>query len=114
VVTTQFLRRDRLPGIVTQFHRGDLRMVRHEKWGPVTADRADAQVTGDIPGAPVTLTGDAVLKPGNPGAHLMFHGNVEVRVPLVGGKIESFISAQLVDLLIAEQRFTTAWLAENL
>lgn len=114
VVTTQFLRRNRLPGIVTQFHRGDLRIVRQEKWGAVNASRAHAQVRGEIPGAPVTLAGDAVLEPGTPGAHLKFRGTVEVRVPLVGRKIENFISAQLVDLLIAEQRFTTAWLAENL
>ena len=51
--------------------------------------------------------------PGGAGALLIFHGTVEVRVPLVGGKIESFISSQLVDLLIAEQRFTTRWLTEN-
>jgi hypothetical protein len=42
-----------------------------------------------------------------------FKVTVEVRVPLVGGKIESFIGNQLVDLLIAEQRFTTAWITEN-
>ncbi len=46
-------------------------------------------------------------------ASLIFRGSVDVRVPLVGGKIESFIATQLVDLLIAEQRFTTAWLAGN-
>ena len=38
---------------------------------------------------------------------------VEVRVPLVGGKIENFIGNQLVELLIAEQHFTTVWITEN-
>ena len=114
VTTTQVLRRDRLPGIVTQFHRGDLRIGRRENWSPVDGRRATAQVSGDIEGAPVTLGGDAVMTPnGAAAAHLVFHGTVEVRVPLVGGKIESFISTQLVDLLIAEQRFTTHWLAGN-
>ena len=32
VVTTQTLRADRLPGVVTQFHRGDLSFVREETW----------------------------------------------------------------------------------
>jgi len=38
---------------------------------------------------------------------------VEVRIPLVGGKVETFIGNQLVELLIAEQRFTTMWIAEH-
>ncbi len=112
VATTQVLRRDRLPGIVTQFHRGDLRIGRRENWSPVDGQKATAQVSGDIEGAPVTLDGDAVMTSnGVAAARLAFRGTVEVRVPLVGGKIESFISTQLVDLLIAEQRFTTQWLA---
>jgi hypothetical protein len=38
---------------------------------------------------------------------------VEVRVPLLGGKIENFIGNQLTDLVTAEQRFTSVWIAEN-
>ena len=38
---------------------------------------------------------------------------VEVRIPLVGGKVENFIGSQHVELLIAEQRFTTAWINLN-
>ena len=66
-----------------------------------------------IPGAPAGLRGTAVLAPAGPGSRLAFTATVEVRVPLVGGKIENFIGHQLVDLLIAEQRFTTVWIAEN-
>jgi hypothetical protein len=114
VVTTQVLRRDRLPGIVTQFHPGDLAIVREEVWSPVSDGSASATVTGDIPGAPVSLTGTAVLEPtDNGGSRLQFTVTVEVRIPLVGGKVENFIGSQLVELLIAEQRFTTAWIKEN-
>jgi uncharacterized protein DUF2505 len=113
VITTQTLRADRLPGVVTQFHRGDLSFVREEAWTPVTGGSASAVVKGSIPGAPVTLTGSAVLTPIEAGARLEFKATVEVRIPLVGGKVENFIGSQLVDLLIAEQRFTTAWIREN-
>lgn len=114
VVTTQVLRRDRLPGMVTQFHPGDLSIVREEFWDPISESRATATVTGAIPGAPVTLSGTAVLIPGeNGGSRLEFTATVEVRIPLVGGKVENFIGSQLVELLIAEQRFTTAWIREN-
>ena len=110
IVTTQVLRRDRLPGVVTQFHPGDLSIVREEAWSPLDDGRATAAVTGAIPGAPVSLTGTAVLKPAGSGSRLQFTATVEVRIPLVGGKVENFIGSQLVELLIAEQRFTTAWL----
>ncbi len=38
---------------------------------------------------------------------------MEVRIPLVGGKVENFIGSQLVELLIGEQRFTSAWMRDN-
>ncbi len=115
VITTQVLRSDRLPGVVTQFHRGDLRIRREEKWEPVTNGSATATVTGTILGSPASLTGAAVLEPvaESGGARLKFRATVEVRIPLVGGKLENFIGSQLVDLLIAEQRFTTRWIGET-
>jgi hypothetical protein len=113
IVTTQVLRRDRLPGVVTQFHPGDLAIVREEVWSPLDNGQATATVTGSIPGAPVSLTGTAVLAPAGSGSRLAFTATVEVRIPLVGGKVENFIGGQLVELLSAEQRFTTAWLKDN-
>jgi hypothetical protein len=114
VTTTQTLRADRLPGVVAQFHRGDLSIQREETWTGVQDGKATATVTGSIPGAPVTLTGSALLLPGAAGgSRLELKATVEVRVPLVGGKIENFIGNGLVDLIIAEQRFTTVWIAEN-
>ena len=115
VVTTQTLRADRLPGVVTQFHSGDLSFVREEMWTVVTDGRASATVKGSITGAPATLGGTAVLAPGKTGndSRLEFNATVQVDIPLVGGKIENFIGSQLVELLIAEQRFTTAWITEN-
>jgi uncharacterized protein DUF2505 len=114
VLTTQVLRVDRLPAMVTQFHPGDLAIVREEAWSPIHDGRATADVTGAIPGAPVTLSGTAVLSPADKdSSRLEFTATVEVRIPLVGGKVENFIGSQLVELLIAEQRFTTAWINLN-
>jgi hypothetical protein len=114
VITTQVLRSDRLPGLITQFHRGDLRIRREEKWEPVTNGSATATITGSILDAPGSLTGTAVLEPvaETGGARMKLRATVEVRIPLVGGKLENFIGNQLVELLIAEQRFTTTWIGE--
>jgi hypothetical protein len=113
--TTQRLRFDRLPAVVTQFHRGDLALIRHEKWSPIRDGQSTAAIELTVIGAPATLSGDAVLTPAKSGdgSRLEFHATVQVNVPLVGGKIENFIGNQLVDLLIQEQRFTTVWITEN-
>jgi Protein of unknown function (DUF2505) len=115
IKTTQRLRVDRLPGVVTQFHRGDLSLVREEAWTPIRDGQATATIKLSIIGAPATLGGTAVLVPAKSsgGSRLEFKATVQVDVPLVGGKIENFIGSQLVDLLIAEQRFTTVWITEN-
>jgi hypothetical protein len=114
VVTTQVLRADRMPALVTQFHRGDLRIRREERWEPIVDGSATATITGSILDSPASLTGTAVLEPrGDGGARLKFRATVEVKIPLVGGKLENFIGGQLVDLLIREQRFTTTWIAET-
>lgn len=111
VITTQILRADRMPAIVTQFHRGDLRIRREERWEPIVDGTATATVTGSILDSPASLTGTAVLEPlPEGGARLQFRATVEVRIPLVGGKLENFIGSQLIELLIREQRFTTGWI----
>jgi hypothetical protein len=115
VITTQVLRPDRLPGVVTQFHRGDLRIRREERWEPITDGSATATITGSILDSPASLTGTATLEPAaeSGGARLQLRATVEVRIPLVGGKLENFIGSQLVELLIREQRFTTTWISET-
>lgn len=111
--TTQVLRAFRLPGIVTQFHPGDLVISRSERWGPLAERKARGSVEGSIAKAPVALTCTAELGPTAKGARLSIHATVEVRIPLIGGKLESFIGSQLVNLLVAEQRFTSAWITEK-
>lgn len=113
VITTQTLWASRLPGLVAQFHHGDLSFVREETWSPARDGQAGGTVRGSIPGAPATLSGTATLAPREAGSHLDFTATVEVRIPLVGGKVENFIGSQLVELLIAEQRFTSEWITSG-
>jgi len=115
VVTLQVIRSDNLPGMVTQLHRGDLCIRREETWGPLTDGAAEGAVTGLIVDAPVSLSGTAVLSPlaATGGARLTFRATVHVRVPIIGGKLENIIGTQLAELVAAEQRFTTEWIAKN-
>ena len=111
VVTTQVLRSDRLPGIIHQFHHGDLEIRRAETWTGLHDGAAEATVASSIVRAPVTLTGEASLTPLGDRARLAFAASVDVRIPLVGGKMEKFIGTQLINLLDDEQQFTTRWIA---
>lgn len=113
VVTTQVLQAARLPGVIHQFHHGDLEIRRAETWTGVADGAAEASVASSIVGAPVSLSGDARLAPSKRLSRLAFRATVEVRIPLLGGKLEKFIGKHLVQLLIEEQRFTTIWIGEN-
>ena len=114
VVTLQVIRSHHLPGMVTQLHSGDLCIRREETWGPVSDGAAQGCIVGSIVDAPVNLAGEAVLSPitETGGARLEFRATVQVRVPIIGGKLENIIGARLAELVEAEQRFTTKWIAD--
>ena len=92
VATTQALRTDRLPAMVTQFHPRELEIVRSESWGPIDDGVARAEVAGAVTGAPVALSGAAVLEPTDTGSRLKFTATVEVP------KIISGLTIQNLDL----------------
>jgi hypothetical protein len=113
VVITLSLFGDRLPKLVTQLHRGDLEMVRNERWSRIGGGRVRGEINVAVPGAPLSAVGEALLAPVRNGSRLKYTTTVEVKVPLVGGKIESFIGGQLAEGITAIQRFTTEWIVEN-
>jgi Protein of unknown function (DUF2505) len=115
VVTLQVIHSQRLPGVVTQVHRGDLGVRREESWGPISDGSATASLSGEILGAPATLSGTASLSriAGSGGCRMAYQVSVQVRIPLIGGKIEKFIGAQLVGVVQAEQRFTASWIVDR-
>ncbi len=112
VVTLQVVRSHNLPALVTQLHRGDLCIRRAETWGPLTGGAATASIAGEIVDAPVNVWGTAELAPigKSGGARLDVRINVQVRAPIIGGKVEKIIGARLAELVAAEQRFTTEWI----
>ena len=115
VVTLQVIHSHKLPGMVTQLHRGDLCIRREETWGPVADGAAKGSVVGSIVDAPVNLSGAALLSPitATGGARLKFRATVQVSVPIIGGKLENIIGTRLAEVVAAEQRFTTEWIASK-
>ncbi|MGE5695647.1 MAG: DUF2505 domain-containing protein [Candidatus Sericytochromatia bacterium] len=113
VVTTQDLRRQALPRMVAKVFPPDLKILRKETWKPIGGRRVSGDVTVSAPGALGSGRADALLAPMHDGSRLRFTAIMEVKVPLVGGKIESYIGGQLAEQLHVMQRFTTAWLTQK-
>jgi len=110
VATTQDLRRHALPRVVANVFPAGLKILRRETWTPI----GDRQVRGEVivwaPGALGSGRADALLAPGQEGSRLRFTATIEVKVPLVGGKVESYIGGQLAEQIHTMQRFTAAWI----
>ena len=112
VATTQDLGHDVLPGVLAKVFPGDLTLVRTEKWRPA-ADRVSGEVTIAASGVPGNGVGTALLAPATDGSSLTLSGTIEVRIPLVGGRIEKYICDQITVELPALQRFTSDWISRN-
>ncbi|MBJ7463733.1 MAG: DUF2505 domain-containing protein [Mycolicibacterium sp.] len=113
IATTQTVRFHRLPGFVSQLHAGDLTLVREEIWSPVSDGLATGTIKGTVPGAPVRVGGTAAMSSIGDGARVDVRAKVEVRIPLLGGKVEGFIGGQLAEMVRLEEQFTSQWINEH-
>ena len=67
-----------------------------------------------IEGAPVTLTGETVLRPeGGAGSVQVVSGDLVAKVPLFGGKVEQAAAPALRAGVLAEGALAARWLAER-
>lgn len=110
---TQHLGRQLLPGFVAKLVRGDLKILHSETWGPVADRQVRGQVTVSAPGGLGSGRADALLTPEGNGSRMRFATTVEVKIPLLGGKMEKSIAADLAKNIPEMQRFTVTWIAKH-
>lgn len=113
VSTTQDLRNDVLPGLVAKAVPGDLKVLREETWHLTDVGMLHGDVVMTTSGAPISGVATALVSPTSAGSVLRFAGSVQMKVPLIGGPIERYISAQITQEIPGVQRFTTRWILEN-
>lgn len=113
VELTQAIPAEHLPSIVTTVRPGDLVITRTETWGPLVGGRATGTFTARVDGVPAALSGTLTLSADGDGSTVGLDGQVDVKMPLIGGKIESVIAEQITELLENEDRFTAGWLASH-
>ncbi|PPK64566.1 DUF2505 domain-containing protein [Actinokineospora auranticolor] len=93
-----------LPSIVRTLVKGDLVVERLETWRPDGAGFAGT-TSATVAGIPGEIRGTYRLVDVADGSELRTDAEVKVRVPLVGGKIESVIAEQVRKLLASEAAF---------
>lgn len=110
---TQHLGRQFLPGLVAKLIPGDLKIVQSETWRPV----GDRQVQGQVRVAASAGLGsghaEAWLEPSGNGSQMRFVVRMEIKIPLLGRKLEKSMAADLAENIPALQRFTATWIAEH-
>jgi hypothetical protein len=113
VRATQHLGRRLLPALVARLIPGDLRIVHNETWRPLSDRQMRGQVSISASGGLGSGRAEAWLTPVSDGSQLRFAARVEVKIPLLGAKLEKSIGAGLAENIAALQRFTTTWIAEH-
>ncbi|QYB06067.1 DUF2505 domain-containing protein [Rhodococcus sp. USK10] len=110
VAMSQSIPAEHLPSIVSKVRPGDLVIKRTETWGTLDGDHAEGTFTAEVVGAPATISGTQTLKADGSRANVQVEGKAEVRIPLIGGKIENAIADEVLRLIAKEQEFTEQWL----
>ena len=112
VRTTQDMRQDMLPGGIARMLPGDTKIMRTESWRPADGDgEVHGEFTISAHGVPSSGAGTMILEPIQAGSSLRVRGTLEVRIPLVGGRIERFVADLIAKEVPQMQRFTADWIA---
>jgi hypothetical protein len=98
VTIDQVQRAAGLPSFATKLVGEQIHIVQEEVWTDPT--RADVQVT--IPGKPGEMAGTATLTESGGTTTETVELEIRVRIPLVGGKIESLVAEMLLKALRTE------------
>lgn len=103
---------DALPQAARSLLNGDLVVEREQSFRRTdTGYAGTAKATvGSIPGG---ITARTEIVPGGAGTVLRNTGEVTVRIPLLGGKLEGVIAEQVTKLLQREAEFTAEWLRKQ-
>ncbi|BAH53960.1 DUF2505 domain-containing protein [Rhodococcus opacus] len=102
-----------LPGLVRKVVTGELKVERADQWGALDGDHADGRITGSSTGIPVQIEGASVLRASGDVTVLGLTGTVQVKIPLVGGQIESLIRKLVGDMVGQDRDAIEKWLGDS-
>ena len=109
---SQIIAAEHLPSMVSKVVNGDIVIKRSETMAPFKDGKATGTFSAHVDGVPARVEGTQVLTGDENSATLEIDGEVEVKIPFLGGKIESAIVDEVVRLIQAEQDFTREWITK--
>ena len=107
VVVDQTQPADGIPSFAKKIVGDEIHIVQRETW----KDDAGATLVVEIPGKPGEFKGGIDLAGDDDGTVETVAGDIKVKIPMVGGKLEALIGDMLTKALKSEQRVGRAWLA---
>jgi hypothetical protein len=107
VVVDQTQKAAGIPSFAQKFIGDSVQIIQRESWTSQTA--ADLEL--EIPGKPGYLDGSIRLAVDGDGTVETVSGDLKVKMPVVGGKLEKLIASLLESALKTEQNVGRAWLA---
>ncbi|MBO0675923.1 DUF2505 domain-containing protein [Mycolicibacterium sp. S2-37] len=110
---TQHLGRQLLPATVARLVPGDVRMQYTETWRAEDHQGVQGTIGVTVSGGLGSCRATTWLRPSAGGAQLSIEGSVEVRIPLVGARLEKAIGADLATNIPSVLEFTTTWIADR-
>jgi Protein of unknown function (DUF2505) len=114
IITVNRLLVVQLPGMLQRLTGDRVRILETQTWqhaDPAAITR-DGHLTAGVVGHPGGVEGTLHLAGAQSGTTFTVDADIKVNVPLVGGKIESFIAEMLTKLMTKEQELGRAWLGE--
>ena len=106
VVIDQVQRTEGIPSFARKFAGETTRAVQTEEW----EDATGAALTVETPGKPSSLHGRLTLTAAGGGTVETFEGEAKVKVPLIGGKLESLVADLFRAGMDKEHEAGVAWL----
>ena len=106
------VRPELIPAAAARFVKSDLRISFTEEWARDEAG-ATSRTSVTVDGAPVSVEATSTLSPSDAGSAREVSGNLSVRVPLLGGRIEKEAVSHLGRVVEREQALAAQWLGEH-
>ncbi|MBA2716857.1 MAG: DUF2505 domain-containing protein [Propionibacteriales bacterium] len=102
-----------VPDFVKRFVGESLDVVQTEEWGaPDDLGQRIANLTVQVTGQPVKMTGTVTIAAVGQGARTSIRGDLRVSMPFVGKRIEPEIAKGILAAAAKEQQTADEWLGE--
>ena len=98
-----------LPAFAKKFAGETTKAIQREEW----ADHSGGSLTIETPGKPTSMSGTITLTGSDGGTVERVDLEIKVKVPLIGGKLESLMAEQVREGMDVEQQVGAAWLREE-